>query len=345
MAPPSSRRPGFSRRAQYGLFLGYVVAVAGILFALLLLAVAAIDPRGFAALKGAALDVTAPIGRGASSVGNFFGGIIGGIGDYWRAGSKNAELRREVEAARRELVRARAIEFENRRLRQLLGLGGELEDEVTVARIVGSSYASGRRFATLSAGSASGVAIGQPVRAPEGLIGRVLETGRWAARIMLITDAQSNVPVRLVRDGTSAFAKGTGENLIELRTLEIGPNPFRVGDIVVTSGVGGLYPPNIPVARVVRLDGDKAVAAPVAEPARADFAIVQRPYQPAADGPLDQARPMQEAPVTVAAPPPQPGEPKAVTPPPRQQNPSYQPALQRPEAAVTSGQPPREQRR
>ena len=111
MAPPSSRRPGFSRRAQYGLFLGYVVAVAGILFALLLLAIAAIDPRGFAALRGAALDVTAPIGRGASRVGGFFGDIISGIGDFWRAGAQNAELRREVEAARRELIRAKALDL------------------------------------------------------------------------------------------------------------------------------------------------------------------------------------------------------------------------------------------
>src|SRR4028118_146379 len=122
MAPPSSRRAGFSRRAQYGLFLGYVVAVAGILLALLLLAVAAIDPRGFAALKGAALDVTAPVSRGAGKVGGFFSGIVTGIGDYVRAGAQNAEMRRGVEAARVELIRAKAIEFENRRLRQLVGL-------------------------------------------------------------------------------------------------------------------------------------------------------------------------------------------------------------------------------
>jgi rod shape-determining protein MreC len=169
----------------------------------------------------------------------------------------------------------------------------------------------------------------------------VLETGRWASRVLLVTDAQSNVPIRLVRDGTSAFAHGTGDALIELRTLEVGPNPFRVGDIVVTSGVGGLYPPNIPLARVVRLDGDKALAAPIAEPARADFAIVERPYQPAATGPLEAAPPLQQTPVTVPAPAPQPGQPKAATPPPRQQSPSYQPALQRPQAAVPQQGPRR----
>lgn len=348
MAPPSSRRPGFSRRAQYGLFIGYVVAVAGVLFAVLLLVVAAIDPRGFAALRGAALDATAPISAGGRSVGDFFGGIASRIGDYIRAGSQNAELRREVEAARRDLLKAQATDFENRRLRQLLGLAQQVEDEVTIARIVGSSFASSRRYATLSAGAQSGVEVGQPVRAPEGLMGRVVETGRWAARVLLITDSLSNVPVRLVRDGTPAFAAGRGDGTIELRTLEVGANPFRPGDVLVTSGVGGIFPPNIPVARVVRIEGDTAIAAPVAHPAAADFAIVQRPYQPAADAPLDTAPPVQTAPTTVDAPPPlpaQPGQPKA-TPPRRQQSPQYQPALQRPQptgAVATPPPPPAQQ--
>src|SRR4028118_976632 len=113
MAPPSSRRPGFSRRAQYGLFIGYVVAVAGILFAILLLVIAAIDPRGFAALRGAALDATAPISSAASSVSNFFSGIGDSVSNYVRAASQNAELRRELEAARRPLLHAQTPRVEH----------------------------------------------------------------------------------------------------------------------------------------------------------------------------------------------------------------------------------------
>jgi rod shape-determining protein MreC len=71
-----------------------------------------------------------------------------------------------------------------------------------------------------------------------------------------------------------------------LKTLEVGHNPFRRGDVLVTSGVGGVYPPNIPVAMVVRVDGDRTFAKPLADPARADFAMVLRPYQPLADQPL-----------------------------------------------------------
>lgn len=342
MAPPSSRRPGFSRRAQYGLFLSYVVAVAGMIVALLLLAIAIIDPRGFAAIKGAALDATAPVSSGGRSVAGFFGGIGDAIGDYFRAGSQNARLRRELAETQRELVRVQAAEAENRRLHQLLGLARDVEDEITVGRIVGSSFQSPRRLATLSAGSAAGVAPGQPVRGPDGLIGRVIESGRWAARVLLVTDGSSNVPVRLVRNGTPAIAVGRGDGTVELRTLEVGENPFRPGDVLVTSGVGGIFPPDVPVARVIRIEGDTAIARPLADPARLDFAIVQRPYQPAAVGEagLDAAAPQPIVP-SVAAPPPG-AAPAPSTPPARQNNPRYQPALQDPQAAgAVASVPPR----
>src|SRR5687768_10077192 len=286
MAPPSTRRPGFSRRAQYGLFLGYVLAVAGILFAVMLLVIAAVDPRGFAALKGAALDVTTPIASGGRSVVGFFTGIGDSVGNYFRAGSQNADLKREVAQSRRKLIEARFTELENKRLKALLRISQIEKDEVAIARIVGSSFDSVRRLGTLSAGSSEGVQVGQAVRGPDGLIGRVIETGRWASRVLLVTDAASQVPVRSVRDGTPAMAVGHGDGTIDLKTLEVGENPFRRGDILVTSGIGGLYPPGIPVALVARPERERTVAKPIADPGEIDFAMVLQIYQPIADQPL-----------------------------------------------------------
>jgi rod shape-determining protein MreC len=306
MAPPGKRRPGFSRRAQYSVFIGYVVAIGGVIIAVILLAIAIIDPTGFSALRGAAVDVTAPISSATRSVATFFGDVGEGIGNYFRAGSQNAELRAQLGEAQRQLNRRQALENENRRLNALLGLAQQTDDEVTVARIVGSSFEAPRRLATLSAGSAAGVAPGQSVRSPDGLIGRVLETGRWASRVILVTDAASNVPVRLARNGTPALAVGRGDGTIELRTLEVGTNPFRRGDLLVTSGIGGLYPPNIPVVIVTGHEGERAIGRPLADPSRMDYAIVQRIYQPAAAGPLDRAPPGRPAPPVAASPAPAP---------------------------------------
>jgi rod shape-determining protein MreC len=280
MAPPSSRRRGYSRKAHYGLFLAYVIAIGGVLFALLLLLLATVSPNTFNGVKGTALDATAPVSAGGRSVVRVFTDAGSAVGNYFRAGSQNAQLKRELEAVRQDAVKAAALELENKELKRLLSLSQQVSDRVTTARIVGSTFQSSRRFATIWAGSGSGVAVGQPVRSPEGLIGRVLESGHFAARVLLITDGASNVPVRLLRDGTPALATGRGDGTIDIKPQEVGAQRFRRGDLFVTSGTGGIFPPNIPVAVVVVATRDDTIATPLADPAQTQFAIVERMYQP-----------------------------------------------------------------
>lgn len=280
MAPPKHRRPGFSRRAQYSLFAAYVVAIVGALAALGLIVVANVDPRGFAIIRGAALDITAPLSATGRSAVRGSASLFEEARAYIQAARQNAEMHRELEVARARLIAARAVDFENRRLRQLAQLVEISPQRVAVARVIGSTTTSSRRLATLSAGSGAGVGLGQPVRSAEGLVGRVVEVGRFASRIMLLTDGGSVVPVRNVRNGAAALAAGRGDGAIELRPLGAGANPFRRGDLLVSSGVGGIYPPDVPVAVVTRLVSDGAVAWPIADPARLDFAIVERIFQP-----------------------------------------------------------------
>jgi rod shape-determining protein MreC len=292
MAPPKSRRPGFSRKAQYGLFFGYVLAVGGVLVAVALILLSVTSSEGIGGtLRGLALDITTPVakgGRGAVRAASEGGSRVS---DYFGAGTRNSELREEIKRMRVQILQARATELENRRLKQVLGLREATTDEIALARIVGSTFDSSRRLATLSAGAAQGVRVGQPVRAPEGLVGRIVEAGRWASRVLLVTDGASNVPVQLVRDGTPALATGRGDGTIEIKPLEVGKNPFRPGDLFVTSGVGGIFAPGIPVGIVIKIDRDDTVARPIADPARIDFAIVQSIFQPAANQPLSVAPP------------------------------------------------------
>jgi rod shape-determining protein MreC len=303
MAPPKTRRPGFSRRAQYGLFIGYVVAIGGVLLAILLLGLAIVRPGAFGTVRGASLDVTTPISTAGRSVVRFFTSSGETVGNYFAAASQNAALKRDLEASRQLLVEARALKFENARLKRLLKLERQSADRVATARIVNSTFDASRRLATINAGSRQGVRVGQPVRAPEGLIGRVVETGWTASRVLLLTDGTSNVPVRLARDGTPAIASGRGDGTIEIKPLELGRNPFRRGDIFVTSGTGGIFPPNIPVAIVSQVSRDQTLAQPLANPARIDYAIVETIYQPAANQPLE---PSPATPPEPAAPPPEP---------------------------------------
>ena len=278
----ATARPGWSRRAQYGLFFSFLALIAGIIVGLFLLALSVLAPAQFATVRGAALDVTAPVTGGLSEVTSTVGGVFTGAGNYWDAANQNGKLKRERDAMRRQILEARAIVQENRQLKAVLQLRERQRATVAVGRLVGSSFSSPRRFAILSAGSSEGVRSGMPVRSPDGLVGRVIDTGALASRVLLVSDRANIVPARLLRGGIPVIAQGRGDGTVDVRPLEVGRNPFRRGDIIITSGTGGLYPPLVPIARVVKLDDDGAVAMPLADPATTSFAIVETPYEPAA---------------------------------------------------------------
>ena len=277
MAPPLSRRTGFSRRAQYGVFIGYVAAASGVLVGAVLVLLSTFNPPVFATMRSAVAEITTPISSGFAGV-RRAATMPGGLSDYFGGASEIRALKEQLRQEHAIVMRARMINAENRRLRALLRVRDVETTTVVAARLVSSTAASTRRFATLNAGNRQGVAPGQPVRGPEGLIGRVLETGPNAARILLLTDPESIVPVRRTRDGLPAIVSGRGDGQLDIRSASSANVPFRAGDTFVTSGTGGLYPPNIPVARVLADSGDTATARTLANPDSLDFAIVQRPF-------------------------------------------------------------------
>ena len=282
MAASAGPRPGWSRRAQYSLFFSFIAVVIGLIVGLILLILSLAAPKSYAAVRGAALDVTAPITGALSEVTTTVTGLFSGAGDYWNAAQQNGELKRQRNALMRRMVEARAILEENQQLKAALQLRERSSKAVATGRVVGSSFESQRRFAVLSVGSSDGVEVGMPVRAPEGLIGRIIESGMLASRVLLVTDRANIVPSRILRGGQPVISTGRGNGTIDVRPLEVGKNPFKPGDIIITSGTGGLYPPLIPIAKVVRLDDDGAIAIPIADPSRISFAIVEPPYEPAA---------------------------------------------------------------
>jgi rod shape-determining protein MreC len=292
MAPPSPRRPGFSRRAQYGIFAGYVIAVAGALLALLLALTARFDPEGHAAMQGTLNDITAPISSAGRAAVNGIRNMNQGVAAYFDAASKNAAMARELKAARLKLIEGRADAIENQRLKRLLSIREGYDRPVVTARLISSTGSSSRRYATLAAGASDNVLNGQPVRAVEGLVGRVVQVGQVTSRVLLIVDGGNIVPVKRVTDNVPALAVGLGDGRIDIRALAAGTNPFKVGDVFVTSGSGGIYQPNIPVAVGVRHNREGTIARPLADPAQLDFAIVEpvfvtplpEPANPAAQG-------------------------------------------------------------
>jgi rod shape-determining protein MreC len=274
--------PGWSRRAQYGLFFSFLAVIAGIVVGLILLTLSLVAPQQFERVRGAALDVTGPVSGSLHEVTATIEGVFTGAGNYWDAASQNAQLKRENKAMLQRMVEAKAIFGENQQLKATLQLREHERTTVAVGRIVGSSFNSPRRFAILSAGTSDGVRVGMPVRSADGLVGRIIDAGSLASRVLLVSDRANIVPARLLRNGIPVIAQGRGDGTLDVRPLEVGRNPFKRGDIIISSGTGGLYPPLVPIGRVVKLDDDGAVAIPLADPSTTSFAVVEPPFEPAA---------------------------------------------------------------
>lgn len=279
MPAPTDRRTGFSRRRQYGVFAGYVLAVAGAVTGAVLLAISAFNPPAFAALRMAAASATAPVSAGLNAVVRAIVDVPAGIADHFAVHGENRALRAEIARNRQLLVRARAIVYDNRRLRALLAVRDRTAEPVTTGRLVSSTGSSGRRFAILNAGRWEGVQPGMPVIGPDGLVGRVVETGPAVARVLLVSDPESLVPVRRTRDGMPAIAAGRGDGALDIRSVTTNIR-FMPGDAFVTTGTGGIYAPGTPVAHVVATGIDTARAQPFAHPDGLDFALVTRAFMP-----------------------------------------------------------------
>ncbi|MFL0356675.1 rod shape-determining protein MreC [Erythrobacter sp. GH1-10] len=287
MAPPSSRRTGFSKKAQYSVFTGYLLAGLGALLGLGMLALSLWQPAAFAPLRGGAQDAVAPVGEGTAAVRSGSHSLWDSISGYFNAGSQNAALREEVELARIRLAEAEAVAQENERLKSLVALSESEIEPVAVARLVGSSASSSRRFAYIARGRSDGIEVGMPVRSPRGVVGRVLEVARSSSRILLLTDTESVLPVRRSSDETVAFAEGRGDGLLRIRLINLGLNPLEVGDVFVTSGAGGYYRPGVAVAVLSELTPDGGIARLIADPSATDFVSVEPIYVPEA---VDAAR-------------------------------------------------------
>ncbi|CDO34327.1 MULTISPECIES: rod shape-determining protein MreC [Novosphingobium] len=280
MAPPANRRSGFSRRAQYSTFLSYIAGAIGAVVGLGLVVISIANPGAFSGLRGAAADVTEPAAKATAAGRTVSKTVVNDIAGFFKFGSEHARLERELAEAKVRLVEADAIRAENKRLKQLLDLTRSDEGAIATARLTSSTSGSTRRYATLDAGRDKGLTKGMPIRSKLGLVGRILEVGASTSRVLLITDTESLVPVRRSTDGVPAFAQGNGDGTLRIRLINLGINPLKKGDVMVTSGSGGLYRPGTPMAILTEIVRDGAVARVLSNPSDTDYVMIEKVWTP-----------------------------------------------------------------
>ena len=163
-------------------------------------------------------------------------------------------LERQVLILEQKVQRLAVLQAENTRLRELLNSSANLDASVLVAEIIGVDPDPNRQELVINKGARDEVTQGQAVLDSEGLIGQVVETGPLSARVLLITDASHAMSVQVNRNGVRAILAGTGQGS-RLRLLYVPDTAdIREGDLLVSTGLGKLYPRGYPVARVVSVN-------------------------------------------------------------------------------------------
>ncbi len=173
---------------------------------------------------------------------------------------QNDALRQEHLLVGSRLAKLAELEAENKRLRSLLDSSAKISDKVLIAEILAVDMDPFTRRIVLNKGSRDGVVVGQSLIDSNGIMGQVITAGLFSSNALLITDPSHAMPVQVNRNGLRSVAVGTGSlNLLELGHI---PNnaDVRVGDLLVTSGLGGRFPAGYPVGRVISVERDSSQA-------------------------------------------------------------------------------------
>jgi rod shape-determining protein MreC len=182
------------------------------------------------------------------NAGNYFVSVA-------RLQDENAQLKRARLENVTTLLRTQQLEAENERLRKLLGVKERQQAGGQLAQILYSARDPYSRRIVVDKGQQDKVVAGQPVIDDAGIVGQVTRVFPFVAEITLITDKEQAVPVQIVRTGLRSVVFGLGNGQLELRFLPANAD-VQNGDLLVTSGLDGIFLPGFPVAKVVHIERD-----------------------------------------------------------------------------------------
>lgn len=207
-------------------------------------------------MRAALMIIVYPLQVVASVPGALYNGLVNLIVTEQALREENEQLQAEREQMLARLQQFEAIESENERLRAMLGAGSRVAGRSIVAELVEVSLEPFSRRLLIRRGTLDGVYVGQPVIDAYGIVGQVTHAAPHTATVTLITDPSHAIPVLDNRSGLRAMVFGSGDQ----DTLSVpylsGVADIKEGDLLVSSGMGGVFPAGYPVATVIRVEND-----------------------------------------------------------------------------------------
>jgi rod shape-determining protein MreC len=319
------------------------------------------------ATRNAVDTVSKPVTSVVSAPVRWAGDAVNLFHQYAFAVAENPRLRTQVIELEQERDQAVFLRNDNDRLRALLGLKTDPPIPMVAAQVIADARGPFADTRLADAGADKGVAIGNPVMSEQGLVGRIIGVADGVSRILLVTDVSSRIPVMNDRTNARAILTGDGGGAPKLDYLR-GVDPVKVGDRILTSGDGGVFPRGLPVgvavqgvdgAWRVRLDSDdspidyvrillfkdfsqlatqKALSENTPPPLAPSDAAQVRAEAAAASGSSAPPAPSTSAPLTVKT--TTPAKPAAEAPKKKPRPPEHKAAEAKPAEAGASAAPP-----
>nr|VFK67305.1 MAG: rod shape-determining protein MreC [Candidatus Kentron sp. UNK]VFK72652.1 MAG: rod shape-determining protein MreC [Candidatus Kentron sp. UNK] len=200
---------------------------------------------------------------------------------------KNARLRHKLFLNQTKLIKFSDLQAENARLRQLLGSAEKIDEKVLITELLAVDLDPFRRRVLIDKGTRDSVAIGHSLIDINGIMGQVIETMPFSSTVLLITDPSHALPVQVNRNGFRAVALGTGiQDALELSHVPTNAD-LDIGDILVTSGLGGRFPPGYPVGEITYIKRD--IGQPFAKILVKPYAWLERNREALLVEPIDHA--------------------------------------------------------
>ena len=203
----------------------------------------------FGSIHRLVLSASAPIQIGITKVVTPVGDFISSIPELFNLREQNLLLQKDVEALRSENARLKEHEIENEQLKKLLKSAEQSVFDVKLAYIIGRSPLNWRAIAIIDVGASDGIQIGMPVISATGLVGKVIEVSNKAAEVQLITDQYSSVSARDQSTRAVGLIEGTINGSINFNLVEKDQSIVK-GDLIVTSGFGGVFSKGILIGKV-----------------------------------------------------------------------------------------------
>jgi rod shape-determining protein MreC len=204
-------------------------------------------------VKAAAETVVTPL----RVAGSFITTPIGAVGSFFTNIATDAttaeELRAQNEELRSQLTRTEEYRQENERLSKLLELKDAYNLDAVAARVISTSTDSWNRVIVINKGSIAGLSVGLPVMNANGLVGQIESVSPYNSVVRLIVDETSGVSVFLQSNRAEGVLSGSIDGILHLDFIALGV-AVEVGDAVITSGAGGIYPKGIPIGEVASVE-------------------------------------------------------------------------------------------